>query len=125
VGAEAGGKTLVDTLGGLVWHALRERQASFDVGDDRAVRMAEHFGPFGAAADESDESLNALAALIPREGKVWLIESDPVSLPPKFAIIHEALCVQIVAAKIIPSPPHFEITPLTQADALRCRRWLS
>jgi predicted GNAT family acetyltransferase len=104
MGAEAGGKILVDTL-------------SRPVGDDRAVRMAEHFGPFGATADESGESLNALAALIPPEGKIWLVESDPVDLPPKFAIIREALCVQMVAAKIAPSSSHFEITSLTQADA--------
>jgi predicted GNAT family acetyltransferase len=107
----------MDPLSRPAWHALRGRQADFCIGNDRAVRMAEHFGPFGAAADGSTENLNALAALLPPKGEIWLVESDPVDLPPKFAIIREALCVQMVAPEITPSSSHFEISPLTQADA--------
>ncbi|CAN5233109.1 GNAT family N-acetyltransferase [soil metagenome] len=106
----------MDPLDRPVWNALTTRQSNFAIGDGRAVRMAAEFGPFGAAADGSAENLTALAALIPENGELWLVEAEPVGTPPDTVVRKQALLVQMVAATITPASGDLDITMLTNAD---------
>ena len=62
-----------------VWTALTGRQAGLAQGDARALRFAPDYGLFAAAADTEPENLAALAALIPPDSGVALVERE---LPP-------------------------------------------
>ncbi len=99
-----------------VWSALTTRQAPLALGDVRALRFAPDYGPFAAAADETVGSQAALAALVPAQGGLWLVEPEPSPSPPGPFALHHALCHQMIASDLAPGEPAFEITPLTDAD---------
>lgn len=83
--------------------------------------MVGHYGPFAAAADNSVESLSALATLLPEGETLWLVEPDEVNLPPGTVVVRQALCVQMVASAITPAPLSFDIVPLNEDDAPEMR----
>jgi predicted GNAT family acetyltransferase len=99
-----------------VWAALTTRQANLAIGDGRAVRLAAHYGIFAAAADASAENLAALAALIPDDGPLALVEIDD-----RFAAVggvqSRAPCHQMILDRLTPGETGFAITKLTEADA--------
>ncbi|MFL9842617.1 GNAT family N-acetyltransferase [Sphingomonas sp. ST-64] len=101
-----------------VWSALGSGWAEIAEGDARALRIAPDIGVFGAARDQSPESLDALAALVPDQGELWLVERDPVPTPPGTRVVKEGLAVQMVLDQLTPAlrkPP--PITALGEADA--------
>jgi predicted GNAT family acetyltransferase len=101
-----------------VWSALTTRQAALAQGDGRAVRMAPEYGLFAAAADTSPDALAALAALVPAEGGVALVEVEAPSTVPGARAAAPVALSQMVADALTPAPPPgFDITPLTEADA--------
>ncbi|MDB5455031.1 MAG: hypothetical protein JWP92_616 [Caulobacter sp.] len=102
-----------------VWSALRGRQASLALGDDRAVRLDPDYGLFAAAVDASPGSLAALAALMPATGALALVEAEPPPTPPGLAAEHRAIWQMVAEALTPAAPPDFAITPLTPADAPR------
>ncbi|MEO8113847.1 MAG: GNAT family N-acetyltransferase [Phenylobacterium sp.] len=105
-----------------VWSTLTTRQSGLAQGDARALRIDPRYGPFAAAADSSPESLAALAALIPPDGVVWIVEAEETPTPPGVTALRQASLHQMSAAALTPAPsPAFEITPLTEADALEMR----
>ena len=99
-----------------VWSALTTRQAPLSLGDARALRFAPDYAAFGAAADEEPASQAALAALVPPDGELWLVETRPTEPPPGTVVIKNALCWQMIAETVTPGEPGFEVTPLTDAD---------
>jgi predicted GNAT family acetyltransferase len=101
-----------------VWSALTTRQARLALGDTRAVRFAPEYGVFAAAANDGPESLAALAALVPDDDAVALVETrEPVAVPGT-VVATRALIWQMTAERLAPADPAlFEIAPLTEADA--------
>ncbi|HEX4712637.1 GNAT family N-acetyltransferase [Phenylobacterium sp.] len=102
-----------------VWSALTTRQAHLALGDGRAVRFAPDYGLFAAVADASPESLASLAALVPAEGQVALVEADEPPPVPGAAVVSRAFIWQMSTERLTPAEPSpdFEIAPLTEADA--------
>ncbi len=100
-----------------VWHALTGPQASLAIGDQRALRMDPPYGPFAAAADPSQASQYALAALVNETGEVWIVEPEECALPPGVRSVRQGLCVQMVTAQITPVAPGFAVETLGEDDA--------
>jgi predicted GNAT family acetyltransferase len=101
-----------------VWNALTTRWAEIAEGDARAWRIDRGYGVFGAAADRSPESLAGLAALIPEQGELWLVERDDWTAPPGTRFVRQADCVQMICDGLTPGkPPAFEIVELGEDDA--------
>jgi predicted GNAT family acetyltransferase len=101
-----------------VWSALTTRQADLALGDGRAVRFAPDYGLFAAVADAAPESLASLAALVPTEGQVALVEAQEPPPVPGVSVASRSVIWQMTADGLAPAgPPDFEIEPLTEADA--------
>lgn len=101
-----------------VWSALTTRQAPLARGDARAWRFDPAFGLFAAAADETPASQAALAALIPKDAVIGLVEPGAPPVPPGCVVTSQALCVQMLAEALTPgAPPAFEVVELGQEDA--------
>jgi predicted GNAT family acetyltransferase len=100
-----------------VWTALTTRQRRFAIGDARAIRFDPAIGLFAAAADDSPESLAALAALAPEEGMIGLVERRLPSLPSGLRLVKQAACVQMVAEAALP-PADIAFEPLGDRDAV-------
>ncbi|HZZ34957.1 MAG TPA: GNAT family N-acetyltransferase, partial [Caulobacteraceae bacterium] len=101
-----------------VWSALTTRQAALAQGDSRAVRLAPEYGVFAAAADASPEALAALAALVPTDGGVALVEAHAQPIVPGALAAAPVALWQMVADALTPAPaPGFDIIPLSEADA--------
>jgi predicted GNAT family acetyltransferase len=101
-----------------IWSALTTRQASLAEGGARALRFAPDFGVFAAAADRSQASQTALAALVPAGGQVALVEARTPAQVPGTAIVSTAVIWQMVAPSITAAPePDFAILDLSEADA--------
>ncbi|NVB84956.1 MAG: GNAT family N-acetyltransferase [Kofleriaceae bacterium] len=101
-----------------VWNALSTKLASFACGGDRARRFAPDIGPLAGARDETPESLAELAALIPSDGTLLLLQADPIVLPPGAIAVTTASGVQMVADKLgLPARSDHHIERLTDADA--------
>jgi hypothetical protein len=63
-----------------VWNSLTSHWAPLAEGAHPALRLAEPYGLFAAMADGSDQSLAAMAALVPADGSLGLVEAEP---PPE------------------------------------------
>jgi hypothetical protein len=101
-----------------IWSALATRQADLAEGGARALRFAPDYGLFAAAADRSSASAAALAALVPTDGQVALVEAKTPAAVPGTAIESTAVIWQMVASAIAPATdPDFAIVDLTDADA--------
>jgi ribosomal protein S18 acetylase RimI-like enzyme len=101
-----------------IWHALKTRQASFAVGDERALRFQSDVEPFGAARDESAASMAALGKLVPTEPESYLIllQADESPCPPGAKIELTATGVQMVLDKLVRPKGSARIEELTDAD---------
>jgi len=95
-----------------VWTALATRQASFAIGGDRARRFVPEVGSLASARDDSPESLQALAELVP----VLLLQADPIVVPPGTVATTTAEGVQMIASRIVDAPIDDRIVRLTDAD---------
>jgi predicted GNAT family acetyltransferase len=102
-----------------VWSALTGRQAHLALGEPaRALRWTPQSGLFAAAADRSPGSLAALAALVPDDGALAMVEAE--AWPPIPGTAAETHSVwQMVCPRLTDEarPAAFEIVPLTEADA--------
>jgi predicted GNAT family acetyltransferase len=85
-----------------VWNALSTQQTNFAVGGDRARRFAPDIGSLAAACDDSTQSLEALAELIPADGKLILLQAEPIVLPPGVDTVLTAPGVQMVLENFKP-----------------------
>lgn len=102
-----------------VWNMLTGRQAHLAEGDGRAVRIDRGYGVFGAAPDTGADALAALAALVPDDGEIWIVEDEPWPVPPGTREVKRAILAQMVAEGAPPSPREGEptILPLGDDDA--------
>ena len=100
------------------WSALTTHWAPIAEGDARAWRGDRDYGVFGAAADRSSESLAALAALVPEQGELWMVEREDWRAPSGTRFVRQAECVQMICEELIPGrAPGFEIVDLGEEDA--------
>lgn len=100
-----------------VWSALQTGHAALAEGGEKAKRYPPSVVPFGASADNSTESLEALQNL-PAAGEVMaIVEAGPVMIPAGLQIVSEATLVQMVAEQPYPRISDSRIEPLTEADA--------
>ncbi|MFO1012401.1 MAG: GNAT family N-acetyltransferase [Caulobacteraceae bacterium] len=101
-----------------IWAALTTHQRALDRGDARARAFDARHAYFAAAPDASDESQEALSALIPPGGAIWLLETGAWPAPQGARYGGEpGPVVQMVATRFTPSAPHPQIEPLSDADA--------
>ena len=101
-----------------VWSALSTRQAGFSRGDARALRFAPEIAPMAAPAEDSPDSLAALAALITPGGEIWRVEAgEPPAPPPGCVVARTAVLWQMAAAAITPGGPEVGIVALDESDA--------
>lgn len=102
-----------------VWSMLTGRQAHLAEGDARAVRIDRGYGPFGAAADPGPAAQAALAALVPDDGELWIVESEPWPAPPGTREVRRAVLAQMIAEGAPPPAREGEpaMVPLSDADA--------
>ena len=102
-----------------VWSMLTGRQAHLAEGDAQAVRIDRGYGVFGAAADRGGEAQAALAALVPSEGEIWLVEDEPWPVPAGTREVKRAVLAQMVAEGAPPTACADEpaIVALGEADA--------
>jgi len=98
---------------------LTGRQAHLAEGDARAVRIDRGYGPFGAAADRGADGQAALAALVPGDGELWIVEGEPWPVPPGTREVKRAVLAQMVGEGASPLARDSEpaIVPLSDADA--------
>jgi len=68
-------------------------------------------------SDDDPDSLAALAALVPRDGSLLLLQADPIVVPPGLVAVTTAAGVQMVADGFTPAPRDERVVPLTAADA--------
>jgi predicted GNAT family acetyltransferase len=100
-----------------IWDALAGRQAAVACGGDRARRFAPEIGPLAAARDDDPESLAALAALVPVEGALLLLQSDPIVVPAGAVATVVGAGVQMIAGRVTAAPIDDRIVRLGDADA--------
>src|SRR5437879_2524663 len=104
-----------------VWNALASRQASFGVGDDRAMRFQPEYGLFAAAARKSPACMTALAELVAERGVVATVEAETWPPIPRTAVVSRAVILQMAAGMLeppdAPGAPDYEIVPLSDTDA--------
>jgi ribosomal protein S18 acetylase RimI-like enzyme len=99
------------------WSALNSGQSHLAVGDARAKRYAEGYAVFLASADDSAESLNAMAALNPPDGGMILMEARPAPLAPTMTAASIRDGVQMICSALRPGPADLAFESLSEADA--------
>lgn len=80
------------------------------------MRLDPDYGPF-AVADSAD----ALAALVPADGELWLVEPDAVAPRPGAGVRRTAALAQMVAPRLNDARHPAEIVTLTEGDAAAMR----
>lgn len=105
----------------VIWTALTTRQRKFSEGGVSARRMHPDIGPFAAAADHAAEAVATLAALVPENGDISLLEPNPPAPPPGIERAMSAAGVQMVARQLQGSAPAALFLHLGDADAEEMR----
>lgn len=102
-----------------IWSMLTGRQAHLAEGNARALRIDRGYGVFGVAADASGEAQAALAALVPDDGELWIVEGEPWEVPAGAREVKRAVLAQMVAEGPPPMPRDGEpaILALGEDDA--------
>jgi ribosomal protein S18 acetylase RimI-like enzyme len=102
-----------------IWSMLTGRQAHLAEGDALAIRIDRGYGVFGVAADTGADAQAALAALIPADGELWIVEGAPWPVPHGTREVKRAVLTQMVAEGPPPAPRGGEpaIVPLGDGDA--------
>jgi len=104
-----------------IWSALTTRQASCAQVADGIRRFDPAFGPFGASAEGTADSLAGLAALVPEGGHVALLFDEQIAPPPGLVLRLAKPVVQMIAGEIGSPPVPCDFQELTPADAPEMR----
>jgi ribosomal protein S18 acetylase RimI-like enzyme len=98
---------------------LTGRQAHLAEGNAHALRIDRGYGVFGVGADAGAAAQAALAALVPDDGELWIVEGEPWPVPPGTREAKRAVLAQMVAEGTPPAPRDGEpaMVPLSDADA--------
>lgn len=99
-----------------IWSALASRQKHFAQGGDLARAFPADVSPFAAARDNSREAADALAALVPADGDISLLEVAPPEAPARIAATLLDGVQMVLGAFPVGGVKH-EIAPLGDADA--------
>jgi len=100
-----------------IWSALETAHASLAEGDAHARRYPPSIVPFAASADDSAESLAALARLPAGDEVMAIVEAEPIILPPELTALSNSRLVQMMAERPSERVSDSRIEPLTEADA--------
>lgn len=100
-----------------VWGALTTRQQAFAQGDKLARRYPSSIVPFAASGADDAESLQALARLVAAGESVFMLQADPIALPPELTATVTAFGVQMVAETPLPIVSDERVQQLTLDDA--------
>ncbi len=100
-----------------VWHALRTRQSAFAQGSSRALRYMSDISLFASAEDESPEALTELAALIPPDGTVLILQASSLPIPKGTVAMVEAEGTQMVARSVAVPTSSPDVIDLGEEDA--------
>ena len=100
-----------------VWSALDTRHRIFAHGDKLARRYPASIVPFAASGADDAESLQALGRLVPAGESVFMLQSDPIALPPELTATTTAFGVQMVAEAPLPAVSDERVQQLTLDDA--------
>ena len=100
-----------------VWSALDTRHRIFANGDKLARRYPASIVPFAASGADDAESLQALGTLVPAGESVFMLQSDPIALPPELTATTTAFGVQMVAEAPLPAVSDERVQQLTLDDA--------
>jgi ribosomal protein S18 acetylase RimI-like enzyme len=99
------------------WNALHSAHASLAVGNPHAIRYPPSIVPFGAAADNTTESLDALASLPVVDQVLALVEAGPIVVPAAFTVLSDAPLVQMTSEQPRERISDPRIEPLGTGDA--------
>jgi GNAT superfamily N-acetyltransferase len=102
---------LADPLDNPTWHALTGVQAGFAVGEGRARRFTPEIAGFGATIDDTDESWNALAALVGSGNVVILNRRTPLNPPAEWTVVWQTPGIQM----LLDREPDVDDAPGTRA----------
>ena len=101
-----------------VWASLTTHHAHLSEGNELARRFVPDVNLFAAAVDDTPAALAALAALVRPRETIFLVQVPEVVVPPGFEVVKMAKCVQMVAARRVPTEDTREdIRLLTEEDA--------
>ena len=90
-------------LDNMVWNALAGPQSHLGVSNGRARRFDPEIAIF-AAVEHPLESLDGLAEIIPPGGRVGLVTTGPLTLPPELEAVATGEVVQLTADRFGPIP---------------------
>lgn len=82
-----------------IWSALETAHASLSEGNALARRYPPSIVPFAASADNSPESLEALARLPLGEEVMAIVEAEPIIAPEGLVTLSSAVLVQMMAER--------------------------
>ena len=99
-----------------IWSMLTGRQAHLAEGEGGALRIDRGYGVFGVAADTGAAAQAALAALVPEEGEIWIVEGEPWPVPDGTREVKRAVLAQMVAEGPPPAPRDGEPAILALGD---------
>ena len=90
--------TRVESLDRPVWASL-VHSPHLGEGDDLAKRYRRDVNVFASARDDSDDSGQALAALVRAGETVYLAQVPPITMPPGLQVVHQSRGVQMLAMR--------------------------
>ncbi len=108
--------TRIHPLDRPVWSALTGRQANLAQGGALALRLDPQYGVFGAASNDSPESVRALASLVPGNGRLATVEGPDWPEIEGLVTVQREACYQMIAERLEPRDIACTITPLVEAD---------
>jgi len=100
-----------------VWASLDTHHATLSVGGALARRYAPEVNLFASARDDTPPALAALAALVERGERVFVLQVPEILIPSGLTAVKVASGVQIVATRPAALGAHEDIVTLTDADA--------
>ena len=106
----------VHPLDQVVWNALVSKQGRFALGDDQVLRFPAAIARFGAMADTSPASFEALRRLIEAHGPVALVTPSEVLPPAGFSVIRHATLLQMIWQRKLDPTSAWEHVRLAECD---------
>jgi predicted GNAT family acetyltransferase len=101
-----------------VWSSLSTRHTDLAVGGPLARRYAPEVNLFASACDDSASALAALAALVHRGERVYLLQVPHIVMPAGLVAVRSGRGVQMVATRTLESgAADDDILTLSAADA--------
>ena len=102
-----------------VWSSLSTSHSALSVGNILARRYAPDVNLFASACDDRPQALAALAALVRRGERVFVLQIPQIVVPRSLVAVKESKGVQMTATRSVAAAAgHEQVVQLTDADAL-------